>query len=88
MRPFSFPVLAILATLSGPVLAEGKLDRPYPGIGEAFANAMAEGFMKTYGVSRAEADCLVYEVTMKAKATGHSKTPDEYAKDLLPLCEE
>ena len=40
------------------------------------------------GVSRAEADCLVYEVTMKAKATGHSKTPDEYAKDLLPVCKE
>lgn len=88
MRLSSFQGLAILAVLSGPSLAQGKLDRPDPGIGEGLATAMAEGFMQTFGVSRAEADCLVYEVTMKAKATGHSKTPDEYAKDLLPLCKE
>ena len=86
MQRHTFIALTIVALLGGPALAAGGLERPDPGIGEGFANAMAESFMKDHGLSREEADCLVYEVVQEARRIGHTKSADVLAAELLHLC--
>lgn len=80
--------LAIMTLLPGMALSQGPLDRPDPGIGAGFANAMAETFMQDHDLSRTEADCLVYEVVQEARRISHSKDQKTLAKELLHLCGE
>lgn len=81
------PVIMFVAVMS-PAIAwsQSQLDRPDPGIGEGFANAMAEKFMADHDLNRAEADCLVYEVVQEARRISHGKDQDTLARELLHLC--
>lgn len=64
-----------------------KLARPDPGIGQGFANAMAGKFNTVFGVNRAEADCLVYEVVTRLRETRlYNQADVEVAKEVAPRC--
>ncbi len=88
MRRQTILALAIATLLPGAAFAQSPLDRPDPGIGAGFANAMAEKFMTDHGLSRAAADCLVYEVVEEGRRISYSKDLDTLGRELLHLCEE
>jgi len=64
-----------------------SLDRPDPGVGAGFASAMAGQFKTAFGVSDAEANCLVYEVMTELRATRqYDSTPVEIARKISSRC--
>jgi len=82
-------MLAAMAQATEPdaTAADSALERPDPGIGEGFANMMAEQFETAFGVGQPEADCLVYEVMTNLRDTGrYELTSVEVAQEVAPRC--
>jgi hypothetical protein len=82
-------VLCLVA--ASPGLAEQRagrsLARPDPGIGEGFSTAMAAQFEAAFGVNRAQARCLVYEVMTDLHATrAFDQTPVQIAEKVGSRC--
>lgn len=92
MRLTSIAAFVFAVTLAGILPAAGQpastLERPDPGIGEGFATMLAEQFMDSFGVDRAEADCLVYEAMTELRASGdYSGTPQSTALLVAHRCQ-
>jgi hypothetical protein len=82
-------VLCLLA--ASPGLAQRRagesLARPDPGIGAGFSSAMAAQFEAAFGVNRAQAKCLVYEVMTDLHATrAFEQTPIQIAEKVGGRC--
>ena len=81
---------ALFSLLAGlPLLAAASTDlaRPSPGIGEGFATAMRDDYMKTFDLNAAEADCLVYEVTAEQRVSkDYSLSSHAIAEKVAPKC--